>query len=118
MVMTINAIEVLIGEYLAAWNEADDDARQTILRKIWTDEGRYTDPQSDGQGQEALNQIIGGFHQSAPGSRFSLDGTIEYHHGCVHFAWALNLPDGSLVNGMDFGEVTDDNRLSRIVGFF
>lgn len=116
--MASSAIEALIGQYLAAWNEADDITRQSILQQIWTDEGRYTDPQSDGQGQEALNQIIGGFHQSAPGSRFSLDSTIDHHHGCVHFAWALKLPDGSTVHGMDFGEVTDDNRLSRIVGFF
>lgn len=116
--MAPSTIEKLIAEYMAAWNEADTATRQTILQLIWTDEGRYTDPRSDGQGQEALNQIIGGFHQAAPGSRFSLDGSIDYHHDCLRFAWALKLPDGSTVHGMDFGEVSDDNRLSRIVGFF
>jgi hypothetical protein len=116
--MTINAIETLIGEYLTAWNEADAVTRQTILRQIWADEGRYTDPQSDGQGREALDQIIARFHKNSPGSRFSLNGSIDHHHNYVHFAWTLKLPDGSALHGMDFGEVSDDNRLCRIVGFF
>lgn len=114
----MSAIEALIGEYLAAWNEADAVTRQAILQKIWSDEGRYTDPQSDGQGREALDQIIGRFHKNSPGSRFSLNGGIDHHHNFVRFAWILKLPDGSTLHGMDFGEVTDDNRLSHIVGFF
>jgi hypothetical protein len=116
--MATNVIETLIADYLAAWSETDAINRQQILARIWADDGRYTDPQSEGQGREALNQIIGGFQATAPGSSFSLDGNIDHHHDCVRFAWTLKLPDGSVVNGMDFGEVSDDNRLSRIVGFF
>jgi hypothetical protein len=48
--MATSVIETLIADYLAAWSETDAINRQQILARIWADEGRYTDPQSDGQG--------------------------------------------------------------------
>jgi len=116
--MTTDALETLIGGYLAAWNEPDAIIRQHVLRQVWTDEGHYTDPQSDGEGRDALDQIIARFHKNLAGSLFSLNSKIDYHHCFVRFAWTLKLPNGSTMNGMDFGELSDDNRLCRIVGFF
>lgn len=116
--MTPDAVNTLIDGYLAAWNEPDATARQNLLRQVWADEGRYTDPQSDGQGRDALDQIIGRLHRKVNGVHFSLDGTIDHHHQVVRFAWIMTQPDGSRLYGMDFGEIADDGRLNRIVGFF
>jgi hypothetical protein len=116
--MATEAVKTLINGYLAVWNEADSTARQQLLGQVWADEGHYTDPQSDGKGREALNQIITQFHSNLAGSRFALDGQIDHHHNFVRFRWTLTLADGSVIQGMDFGEIAAENRLSRIVGFF
>lgn len=41
------------------------------------------------------------------------------HHDKLRFAWKWVADDGTVsMEGMDFGELTQDNRLRRIVGFF
>jgi hypothetical protein len=57
-------------------------------------------------------------HQRAHGSCFHLTSGVEVHHGFVRFAWNLTYANGSSVQGMDFGELAEDGRLQRIVGFF
>ncbi|MBZ0296726.1 MAG: nuclear transport factor 2 family protein [Anaerolineae bacterium] len=116
--MTPDSIQRLIGGYLAAWNEPDAMARQQFLREVWTDGGRYTDPQSDGEGRDALDRIIARLHRGVPGVQFSLDGAVDHHHTVVRFAWMMKQPNGSVLHGMDFGDIADDGRLNRIVGFF
>ena len=44
---------------------------------------------------------------------------IDAHHGAIRFTWTLRAGDGKIVTeGIDFGELADDGRLSRITGFF
>jgi hypothetical protein len=59
-------------------------------------------------GQEALIAHIGGFHERVPGARVaSITG------------WQMPGPGATVtLEGMDFGELGDDGRLKRIVGFF
>jgi len=47
-----------------------------------------------------------------------LAGPIDHHHGHVRFYWQLRLPNGADVPGMDYGEVSAEGQLVRIVGFF
>ena len=116
--MNPDDVKVLIDGYLAAWNEPDATLRQQILARVWTDDGHYTDPQSDGKGRDALDQIIARLHKSVPGGHFNINSSIDHHHNVVRFAWTFKQPNGSALNGMDFGEIADDGRLRRIVGFF
>lgn len=115
--MTPDTIKTLIDGYMAAWNEPDAAARQQLLNMVWTDEGRYTDPQSDGDGRDALDGIIARLHQAMPGGHFTIN-SLDHHHNVVRFTWTFQPPNGSPLNGMDFGEIADDGRLRRIVGFF
>lgn len=44
---------------------------------------------------------------------------VDTHHGHLRFAWELVGPDGQVaVAGVDVGELAEDGRLRRIVGFF
>jgi hypothetical protein len=36
----------------------------------------------------------------------------------LRFSWRLIQPDGTAIEGMDFGELDGDGRIKRIVGFF
>ncbi len=108
----------LIDGYIAAWNEPDAARRAPLLAQCWAEAGAYTDPQSDVVGREALSTVIGGFHSSSPGSYFTLDGPIDHHHDHIRFYWKLKLGSGVQIRGMDYGRISHNKRLIRIVGFF
>ena len=44
---------------------------------------------------------------------------VDEHHGRLRFTWRMEGADGStIIEGIDFGELADDGRLQRSVGFF
>lgn len=111
-------VEALVAAYLELWNQPDQTRRQTLLEQVWSETGQYADPTVQASGREALNQVIAGFHERFPGSSFSLNGKVDHHHQFVRFSWTLKFANGSTLAGMDFGEIAEDGRLSKITGFF
>ena len=108
-----------LAAYMAAWNEPDEAKRNALLEKGWADDGLYVDPVAEGRGREALSQIIAGFHAQAPGARIDLASGIDQHHNQIRFAWTYVQADGkTAIEGIDAGELADDGRIARIVGFW
>ena len=109
----------VIDAYMAAWNETDEGKRRSLLEKAWADDGAYTDPQSDVAGREALVALIGGMHAQMPGARIDVASKTDLHHDKLRFAWKFASADGAMtVEGVDFGELAEDGRLRKIVGFW
>ncbi|MDE0725948.1 MAG: nuclear transport factor 2 family protein [Alphaproteobacteria bacterium] len=98
----------IVNAYGAAWLEADADARRALLDIAWSDNGTYQDPTADVAGRGALVAHIGRFHQSMPGAQI-----------LIRFTWKMLGADGAVaMEGVDFGELADDGRIAKIVGFF
>ena len=113
------ALSDTIDAYIAAWAEKDEAKRNAFIEKCWADDGLYCDPQAEGRGRQALSQIIGGFHQQVPGARIDLASGIDQHHNQIRFAWNFVQADGKVaIEGIDVGELADDGRIARIVGFW
>jgi len=113
------SVHEIVGKYAAAWNEPDATRRRRLLEEAWADDGVYTDPTAHVEGREALAAHIAGFQQQMPGARLGGTSGIDEHHGRLRFTWVMRAADGStVVEGIDFGELGPDGRLSRIVGFF
>ena len=108
-----------IAAYIAAWAEKDETKRRALIEQAWADDGLYVDPVAEGRGRDALNQIIAGFHAQQPGARIDLASGIDQHHNQVRFAWNFVQADGTIaIEGIDAGELADDGRITRIVGFW
>jgi hypothetical protein len=46
-------------------------------------------------------------------------GGVDEHDGFLRFEWVMKDPSGATVlEGMDFGRLAEDGRLSLICGFF
>jgi hypothetical protein len=111
--------EWLVATYAAAWHETDARARRALIEQCWAPAGTYTDPTATVTGREALCDHIAAFHERRPGHRILITSPIDGHASHVRFAWAMRAPDGSTVlDGMDYAEIDDEGRISRIVGFF
>jgi hypothetical protein len=107
-----------VGTYSEAW-AADDAERRRLLEVAWHEDGVYSDPVGRADGREALVSHIAGFQEQFPDHRIVVTSGVDEHDGCFRFAWALSDADGDVVmEGVDFGEVADDGRIARIVGFF
>ena len=114
-----NAITKMVTKYMAAWNEREAAARDTLLEACWSDGGVYVDPNVSLTGREALGGHIAKVQASRPGARLEFMSGIDVHHTVVRFLWRLVRADGSCGDtSIDFGEVGPDGRLVKIAGFF
>jgi hypothetical protein len=109
----------IVDTYLAAWNEADAQARTRLVERAWAADGRYVDPMLAAGGHAAISEMAAGVHTKFPGHRFRRVSGVDSHNGHLRFAWELVAPDGAItVAGLDVGELAADGRLTRITGFF
>lgn len=116
--MTKTEIDAMVEAYITAWSEPDPLARQKLLESIWQADATYTDPLTHATGRAGLDEVISHFLEGNPGAKFTVNGKIDHHHDCIRFYWTLHFANGSEVSGMDYGEVTPDGKLCKIVGFF
>jgi hypothetical protein len=113
------ALEALITRYCDAWGEPDPEQRQQLLAQVWAEQGTYTDPAVHLSGRQALGDYIGKILRRYPGARIVRTSAVDTHHGLLRFTWRLALLDGqTLTEGIDFGELSGEGKLSRIAGFF
>jgi hypothetical protein len=116
--MPLPDIVSLIEEYIAAWNEPDPSVRLDLLETVWHDEGTYTDPVSHATNRAGLDAVIEGFLGDNPDAKFMIKGRIDHHHDYARFYWTLHLANSEEIPGMDYGEVSPDGKLVKIVRFF
>jgi SnoaL-like domain len=107
-----------VDTYGASWNEPDAQRRAALLEQAWADDGVYLDPTARAEGREALVEHIGGFQVAMPGHTIDMTSGVDVHGDVFRFAWVMRTADGDVLEGMDYGELADDGRISRIVGFF
>ena len=109
----------VVQAYCDAWNAEADERRHALLEQSWADGGTYTDPRTELSGRGALFAHIARVQAGRPGSRIVLTSGVDSHHRVLRFSWKLVDPGGrTVVEGVDFGELADDGRLRRILGFF
>lgn len=109
----------IVETYMAAWSEPDRALRAPLIEQCWADDGLYCDPVAEGRGREALDGFIAGMHTQQPGAKIILTSGIDQHHNQIRFAWAFIQADGATaIEGIDVGELAEDGRLARIIGFW
>ena len=111
-------ISTVIDSYIAMWNEPDNEARRTLITQTLTEDATYLDPLMDGEGTDAITEMIGAAQQQFPGHRFTLVSEPDAHHDLVRFTWSL-AQDGSepAAIGVDFATIASDGRLRSVTGF-
>ena len=112
-------IEKLVDSYCTAWSTTDSAQRRALLAEVWEETGNYIDPTAVCVSRNELAEHIGKVQQRYPGAKVIRASALDYHHDHLRFAWKMVLADGkSLPEGIDYGELSGDGKLRRIVGFF
>jgi hypothetical protein len=116
---TMTTTAAVINDYMNAWNETDAAKRKALLDRAWAEGGVYIDPLMDLKGRDALSDAIAGMHAQQPGVSIVLASGIDQHHNQVRFRWDFIGADGkTAIQGIDVGELANDGRLQRIIGFW
>ena len=113
------SVDEAIAIYCAAWNEVDPVKRDRMLEPVWADDATYTDPIVHTVGRAALVAHISTVCARFPGSKIVMTSKVDIHHNVLRFYWKRILADGSeRPEGIDFGEIAENGKIQRIVGFF
>lgn len=105
--------------YCAAWNTDDQAERARLLKRVWTQDGVYSDPNPTRTvGRAALSDSIAALRRRYPGARFHCSAP-QTHHAAMRTTWVYLRPDKTEVaRGEDFYELAADGRIKRVTGFF
>jgi hypothetical protein len=115
----LKIIEETILIYTSAWNEVEKAAILEKINACWAPGGSYTDKLTDTiVGTEAISDLIFGSHEQMGPRTFQLVGAPEVHHQNGRFRWLALRTNDYPVEGMDYFEFDEHNRITRIVGFF
>jgi SnoaL-like domain len=112
-------IDIIVNDYIAAWNETDPARRRELVARTFADDAVYVDPLLSGEGQDAIDAMIAGAQQQFPGTRFELAQGPDAHHDRVRFTWRLRPAEGGdpIAVGYDFATLAGDGRLREVTGF-
>ena len=110
-------IATVVDNYIAAWNESDQERRRSLVSETFTEDARYLDPLVAGEGADGIEAMIAGVRGAYPGHVFRLVSGPDAHHDRVRFTWQLHGENRPVATGIDFATVAEDGRLQDVTGF-
>jgi hypothetical protein len=117
--LTAAQVEKIVGAYEAAWKQPDAGKRDALLEEAWSKKGVFKDPAGAVSGRAALSKHIGQFHKDFPDTQAQRTSRIDFYGRSFRFSWKMVFAkDGRVLEGIDFGEVGADGKISSITGFW
>ena len=105
--------------HLQAYGEPDAERRAELVATAWAGDGQLIDPPLTGAGHDEIAAMGEALQGHYAGHRFRRITAVDAHHDHLRYAWELVAPDGTVaLSGLDVGELAEDGRLRRVVGFF
>jgi hypothetical protein len=107
-----------IDAYVDAWNTSDPETGRRLVEQAMTEDALMAYPRFEARGWEGISELMVTYKQQSPGTSIELTSNVEEHHGWVRFGWRmLDAGESVLGEGEDVGEVADDGRFTRMIGF-
>ena len=112
------ALESVVENYVASWNETDPARRKSALAASCTGNASYRDPVMTSDGHAGLDAMLAGVQAKFPGFVLRRTSKVDAHNGACRFTWSLGPASGpTVVEGVDFCALAPDGKLASIVGF-
>jgi uncharacterized protein YndB with AHSA1/START domain len=107
-----------VGEWFAAWAEADAARRRELLRACTTDDVSLHDAYACLRGRDELDGHIANCHAHVPGWRMHADGAPRHCQGTLLVAWtAAGGPANAAASGTSVVRLAADGRIAAVVAF-
>lgn len=110
--MSRSRSEQAVDDYVAAWNERDDEARRASLERAVTDDCEFEGPTGIFRGRPALDGLIVALQARMGDTLVARTGPLDED---LCFGWVVQTAGGvALLVGVDVVDTAADGRLSRI----
>lgn len=113
-------IKPVIQDYVLAWNSSDSTKRIALMTKVLAENCIYIDshlPETI-TNRKLYCQFINRFCEKFPELNLNLVSAPDSHHGYFRFAWQMLKPNGDLfTQGSFFGEINEQDQITKLVGF-
>ena len=107
-----------VDTYIAMWNASNEEERRALADKALTEDAVLLYPTFQTHGRTHAVSAGQQDQQDMPGVQILLRSGVEHHDGWVRVAWRIVPGDGSAgPEGQSVGELAEDGRLRRVVGF-
>lgn len=107
----------LYGRYVEAWKAVPEEDRARIVDEVLEPTVRYSTPQLELGGRDAVIEDMAGFQEKFPGGRFDV-GDVSAHHDVALLTWILVQADGSVfAKGHDQIRVSPGGKIASITTF-
>jgi hypothetical protein len=118
------AVDELVSTYERAWNCDDDDARRSLLDRIWTESSRFQDPAAECRGIYELSDYIGLCRTRSLGFALEITTGPDWIGDELHFGWTVYARTATvrsaapikLLAGSDRAQLGADGKFARLVG--
>jgi hypothetical protein len=113
-------IEKIINNYLSAWNASDQEERSLLIAQIIAEDCFYADAHLPEPliGKELHARFVNQFRDKFPELSLQLASSPDSHHDFFRFAWKLVKSDDIVfAKGSYFGEVNQQGKISKLIGF-
>ena len=120
--LTANRIDLAAGldrtlpEWIAAWNEQDEETRMAALRRCCADDITFRDDWTGLSGIGLLSMHIANCHQYMPGYTLKHTGDVRVCRGEALVGWRATGPGGPS-EGFNHIRADPDGTIRRVTGF-
>lgn len=85
-------VRTIVEQYIAVWNETDENKRRALIADVFTEGAGYTDPLGAVRGHDGIDRFVAGAQAQFGGLTFSLPAEPDAHHDLARFQWYLGTP--------------------------
>lgn len=109
-------LERTLPEWIAAWNEQDEERRMAALRRCCADDVTFRDDWTGLSGIGLLSMHIANCHQYMPGYTLEHTGDVRICRGEALVGWRSTGPGGP-GEGFNHIQADPDGTIRRVTGF-
>jgi hypothetical protein len=118
MQMQSTGYEALVDQYFTCLNETDATQRMELIKKVWTEPGKFGTPFGEAQGHAAIAALIEGVQSQLPGSMVRRSTPLDGFGHHLRFGFTIALAEHQpIIGGVDFG-IVNDGKFELVMGFF
>ena len=110
-------VQRMIHDYVAAWNQTNQNDLKIAFSKVWSESATCTDPSFEVTGVDALVNVAIGSLEKFPGRKFEVLTEPEIHHSVGRYNWRVTFADGTYRDGIDCFEFDKNFFITRIITF-
>ncbi len=114
----MNQLPECLTTMLAAWNERDVTAIRGHLDACLADDVVFADPDNLVRGIDEFETMVRAFRKKLPEAVCEHTSGFNVHHNRYRYNWLVSTSGQPLVAGMDVVELTEQQRVLRVDGFF